>query len=74
MVINYAMSSSSVQCWPNNLWDAKQAVRWLKQKADANTYKIDKTKIGVLGFSWGCNMASMLAMTGPADDVGVSSS
>ncbi len=74
MVINYAMSSSSVQCWPNNLWDAKQAVRWLKQKADAGTYKIDKTKIGVCGFSWGCNMASMLAMTGPADDVGVSTS
>jgi dienelactone hydrolase len=74
MVINYAMSSSTVQCWPYNLWDAKQSVRWLKQKADAGAYKIDKAKIGVLGFSWGCNMASMLAMTGPADDVGVSSS
>lgn len=71
--INYAMSSSTVQCWPYNLWDAKQAVRWLKQKADAGTYAIDKNKIGVVGFSWGCNMGSMLAMTGPADDVGVSS-
>ena len=74
MVINYAMSSSTTQCWPYNLWDAKQAVRWLKQKADAGTYKIDKTKIGVCGFSWGCNMGSMLAMTGPADDISVSSS
>jgi acetyl esterase/lipase len=71
--INYAMSSSTVQCWPYNLWDAKQAVRWLKQQADAGTYAIDKTRIGVVGFSWGCNMGSMLAMTGPADDVGVSS-
>lgn len=74
MSINYAMSSSTTQCWPYNLWDAKQAVRWLKQRADAGTYKIDKTKIGVCGFSWGCNMGSMLAMTGPADDIGVSSS
>jgi len=74
IAINYAMSSSSTQCWPYNLWDAKQAVRWLKQKADAGTYKIDKTKIGVCGFSWGCNMGSMLAMTGPADDAGVNSS
>ena len=74
MVINYAMSSSTTQCWPYNLWDAKQAIRWLKQKADAGTYKIDKTKIGVCGFSWGCNMGSMLAMTGASDDIGVSSS
>ncbi len=74
MTINYAMSSSTQQCWPYNLWDAKQAVRWLKQKADAGTYNIDKTKIGVVGFSWGCNLGSMLAMTGPGDDVGVSSS
>ncbi len=72
--INYAMSSSSMQCWPYNLWDAKQAVRWLRQRADAGTYAIDKNKIGVVGFSWGCNMGSMLAMTGPADDVGVNSS
>ncbi len=74
IAINYAMSSSTVQCWPYNVWDAKQAVRWLKQKADAGTYAIDKNKIGVVGFSWGCNMGSMLAMTGPADDVGVTSS
>ena len=74
MVINYAMSSSTVQCWPYNLWDAKQAVRWLKQRADAATYNIDKTKIGALGFSWGCNLGSMLAMTSTNDDVGVVSS
>ncbi|MBJ7422909.1 MAG: tandem-95 repeat protein [Akkermansiaceae bacterium] len=74
IAINYAMSSSTVQCWPYNLWDAKQAVRWLKQKADAGTYAIDKNRIGVFGFSWGCNMGSMLAMTGPDDDAGVTSS
>ena len=74
IAINYAMSSSTVQCWPYNVWDAKQAVRWLKQKSDAGTYAVDKNRIGVVGFSWGCNMGSMLAMTGPADDVGVSTS
>lgn len=74
MSINYAMSSSTVQCWPYNVWDAKQAVRWLKQKADTGTYNVDKTKIGVVGFSWGCNLGSMLAMTSPADDVGVTTS
>lgn len=77
IAINYAMSSSTVQCWPYNLWDAKQAVRWLKHRGATGTSiysRIDTNKIGVLGFSWGCNMGSMLAMTGPADDIGVSSS
>ena len=74
MVINYAMSSSTVQCWPYNLWDAKQAVRWLKQRGVTGDYNIDTNRIGALGFSWGCNLGSMLAMTGPADDVGVVSS
>ena len=74
IAINYAMSSSTVQCWPNNLWDAKQAVRWLKQRGATGVYNIDTNKIGVCGFSWGCNLGSMLAMTGPDDDVGVTAS
>jgi acetyl esterase/lipase len=69
--INYGMSSNHARCWPLNLWDAKQAVRWLRQKADEGVYLVDKDRIGAVGFSWGCNLASMLAMTGPEDDRGV---
>lgn len=69
--INYAMSSNSARCWPRNLWDAKQAVRWLRHQAATGAYPIDPERIGALGFSWGCNLASMLALTGPDSDADV---
>lgn len=69
--INYAMSSHSARCWPRNLWDAKQAVRWLRRQAETGAYPADPDRIGALGFSWGCNLASMLALTGPESDAGV---
>ncbi len=50
------------QAWPENIRDAKSAVRWLRK--NAATYNIDPNRIGVIGFSWGGNEAAMLATTG----------
>ena len=47
--------------WPQNVKDAKTAVRWLR--ANAATYGIDPERIGAIGFSWGGNEAAMLALT-----------
>ena len=51
--------------WPQNIKDAKSAVRWLR--AHAATYNIDPNRIGAIGFSWGGNEAAMLATTKPSD-------
>ena len=70
MSINYKRSFSlgggfwSV-AWPQNIKDAKTAVRFLR--ANASTYNIDPNRIGVIGFSWGGNEAAMLATTRPSD-------
>jgi acetyl esterase/lipase len=47
--------------WPQNIKDAKTAVRWLRK--NAATYGIDPNRIGAIGFSWGGNEAAMLALT-----------
>ena len=47
--------------WPQNIKDAKTAVRWLRKSAA--TYGIDTNRIGAIGFSWGGNEAAMLALT-----------
>ena len=51
--------------WPQSVYDAKAAVRYLRKEA-ANL-GIDPEKIGVIGCSAGGNLAMMLATTGPAD-------
>ncbi len=51
--------------WPQNIKDAKTAVRYLR--ANAASYNIDPNRIGTIGFSWGGNEAAMLATTVPAD-------
>jgi acetyl esterase/lipase len=65
--------SSSVQnsnnrpigTFPNQIYDVKSAIRFLK--ANAKQYDIDPTRIGVIGFSSGANLALLLALTVPAD-------
>ncbi|MCX8496326.1 MAG: immunoglobulin domain-containing protein [Akkermansiaceae bacterium] len=60
---SYKTSSSGTwsTAWPQNIKDAKTAVRWLR--AHANEYGINPNRIGAIGFSWGGNEASMLALT-----------
>jgi acetyl esterase/lipase len=47
--------------WPTNLFDCKNAVRWLR--ANAARLQIDPTRIGVIGGSAGGHLALMVAYT-----------
>jgi acetyl esterase/lipase len=49
--------------WPQNLYDCKTAVRWLR--ANAVRLSIDPDHIGAIGGSAGGHLTSMLAVTGP---------
>ncbi len=66
MSINYKLRRTPGQVtWPQSLYDAKAAVRYLRKEAAG--LGVDPEKIGVIGCSAGCNLAMMLATTGPAD-------
>jgi len=75
--INYALAAEGRPTWPGNLQDCKRAVRWLRKNAE--TYRIDPDRIGVIGGSAGGHLAAVLAVTGPEDgfepeeDSGISS-
>jgi acetyl esterase/lipase len=51
--------------WPQNVYDCKTAVRWLR--ANAEKYQIDVDHIGVIGGSAGGHLAAMVGVTGPKD-------
>lgn len=63
MSINYKLWNKGVKnpTWPQSLYDAKTAVRWLRKNADR--LKIDPERIGAFGNSAGGNLAAMLALT-----------
>ena len=64
--INYKLRKAQGQVtWPQSLHDAKTAVRWLRNHAER--LHINPDHIGVIGFSAGGNLASMLAVTRPED-------
>jgi len=64
--INYKLRRMQGQVtWPQSVYDAKAAVRYLRK--EAATLGVDPEKIGVIGCSAGGNLAMMLATTGPAD-------
>jgi acetyl esterase/lipase len=66
MSINYKLRRTQGQVtWPQSVYDAKAAVRYLRK--EAATLGVDPERIGVIGCSAGCNLAMMLATTGPAD-------
>src|SRR6516225_8121452 len=47
MSIDYALADISKPTWPQNLYDCKTAVRWLR--ANADRLQIDPDHIGVIG-------------------------
>ncbi len=65
--INYLLWSEGKPSWPQNLYDCKTAVRWLRKNADR--LHIDPDHVGVIGGSAGGHLAAMVAVTGP--DVGL---
>jgi acetyl esterase/lipase len=51
--------------FPAQVYDVKGAIRFLR--ANAKKFDIDPSRIGVVGFSSGANLALMLAFTRPTD-------
>jgi len=60
--INYVLAKGK-PTWPQNLYDCKTAVRWLRKNADR--LQIDPDHIGVIGGSAGGHLAAMVTLTGP---------
>ncbi len=67
MSINYALSTGGKVTWPQYLHDCKTAVRWLRKHAAR--LHVDPEHIGVIGGSAGGNIAAMLAVTGPGENL-----
>ncbi len=65
MSIEYVLSDRKQAVWPTNLWDCKNAVRWLRKHAEK--LGVDPDRIAVAGGSAGGHLASMVALTTPAD-------
>jgi len=65
MSIDYQLAKGARAVWPTNLWDCKTAVRWLR--VNAERLHLDPDRIGVIGGSAGGHLASMVALTTPAD-------
>ncbi|NDA68917.1 MAG: alpha/beta hydrolase, partial [Verrucomicrobia bacterium] len=67
MSIDYRLWNTGVKSptWPQSLFDAKTAVRWLR--TEAVRLQVDPERIGVFGNSAGGNLAAMLAVTTPDD-------
>ena len=66
MSINYRLRHKAGDVtWPQSVYDAKTAVRWLRKNADR--LQIDPDHIGAMGGSAGGNLAAMLALTQPKD-------
>jgi acetyl esterase/lipase len=61
--INYVLSTGGKVTWPQNVYDCKTAVRWLRKYADR--WQIDANHIGVIGGSAGGHLAAFLAVTKP---------
>ncbi|MDD4872029.1 MAG: alpha/beta hydrolase [Kiritimatiellae bacterium] len=65
--INYILSNTNTVkvTWPQNLYDCKTAVRWLRKNADR--LQLDSGHIGAIGGSAGGHLVSMLGVTAPED-------
>ena len=65
MSIDYKLSYNGKASWPQNLYDCKTAVRWLR--VNAARLGIDPDRIGVIGGSAGGTLATLVALTTPED-------
>src|SRR5215831_17319216 len=67
MSIDYLLHDpqSDKSCWPQNLYDCKTAVRWMR--ANAERLHLDPAHIGVIGGSAGGHLSSMVGVTQSSD-------
>jgi acetyl esterase/lipase len=62
---NLKKDGKALYCFPDQVIDAKCAIRWLR--ANADKYRIDPDRVGVIGWSSGGYLALMLGLTDPSD-------
>ena len=65
MSIDYVLVSKTKATWPQNLYDCKTAVRWLRKNAER--LQINPNRIGVIGGSAGGHLSAMVTLTTPED-------
>jgi len=67
MSIDYLLHDpqSDKLCWPQNLYDCKTAVRWMR--ANQERLHLDTGHIGVIGGSAGGHLSCMVGVTQPGD-------
>jgi acetyl esterase/lipase len=66
VAIAVSYRSKPEDAFPAPIQDVRCAIRWLR--GQANQYKIDKDRIGVVGFSGGGTLACLLGMNGPVQN------
>jgi acetyl esterase/lipase len=62
---NLKKDGKAVYRFPDQVIDVKCAIRWLR--ANADKYRIDRDRVGVIGWSSGGYLALMLGLTDPSD-------
>jgi acetyl esterase/lipase len=67
MSIDYQLAVEGMAVWPENLYDCKRAVMWLRN--NASQFGVNPERIGVMGASAGGHLAAMVAVTGPGDNL-----
>ena len=65
MSIDYVLATKEKPTWPQNLYDCKTAVRWLRKNAER--LQINPDRIGVIGGSAGGHLTAMVAVTDAKD-------
>jgi len=65
MAINYRHAPQYK--WPAQIYDCKQAVRWIRENADK--YNADPDRVYAYGYSAGAHLATLLATTDADDDL-----
>jgi acetyl esterase/lipase len=63
MSINYLLADPNKPSWPQNIYDCKAAVQFLRKNAEP--YQIDSKHIGVIGGSAGGHLSAMVGLVGP---------
>jgi acetyl esterase/lipase len=63
MSINYQLAAENHPTFPENIQEAKKAVRWMRKNAE--NLHLDTAHIGAIGGSAGGHLTALLAVTGP---------
>jgi acetyl esterase/lipase len=59
--INYLLNKKNEVVWPQNLYDCKSSLRYLRK--EASTYGLDPNRIGIMGASAGGHLALLVGST-----------